>query len=157
MEAADHVKPAAPADADALVELMDEFYAEAGYTLDKPHALGAFAALLADPRLGRVWLVQSGATNAGYVVVTFVYSMEFGGPAAIVEDFFVRTPYRNAGLGKAAMATVRAFCAEAGIRGVTVEVGRDNAVAQAVYRSAGFAPVDRQLMMLELADPTHVV
>jgi len=38
-----------------------------------------------------------------------------------------------------------------------VEVGRDNAVAQAVYRQVGFEAVDRQLMALRLADPTHVV
>ena len=157
MATADQVKLATPADADTLVELMDEFYAESGYTLDRPHALEAFGALLADDRLGRVWLIRAGAVDAGYVALTFVYSMEFGGPAAIVEDFFVRAPHRNTGLGKAAMATVRAFCAEAGIRAVTIEVGRDNAAAQAVYRSAGFAPVDRQLMTLELADPTHLV
>jgi GNAT superfamily N-acetyltransferase len=151
------MKLATPADVDTLVELMDEFYAQAGYTLDRAHALEAFAALLADPRLGRIWLIQADAADVGYVALTFVYSMEYGGPAAVVEDFFVRAPYRNAGLGRAAMAGVRAYCAEARIRAVSVEVGKDNAVAQSVYRGAGFAPVDRQLMMLELADPTHVV
>ena len=75
----------------------------------------------------------------------------------MLEGFFVRAPYRNAGLGKAAMDTMRAYCVKAGMRAVSVEVGKDNAVAQSVYRSAGFAPVDRQLMTLELADPTHLV
>ena len=157
MAPADQVKPATPGDVDTLVELMDEFYAESGYTLDRPHALEAFTALLADDRLGRVWLIRAGAIDAGYVALTFVYSMEFGGPAAIVEDFFVRAPHRNTGLGTAAMAAVRAFCTEAGIRAVTVEVGKENAAAQSVYRGAGFTLVDRQLMTLELADPTHVV
>jgi hypothetical protein len=35
-------------------------------------------------------------------------------------------------------------------------VARDNAPAQAVYRRAGFAGNDRQLLTLRLADPTHV-
>jgi GNAT superfamily N-acetyltransferase len=150
-------RPAAPADAGRLVELMDEFYAEAGYTLDKAHARRAFEALLADPGLGRVWLIQAGSTEVGYVALTLVYSMEHGGPAVVVEDLFVQAPYRNAGRGKAAMTAVRTFCAHAGIRAVSVQVGRDNAVAQSVYRDAGFAAVDRQLMTLELADPTHEV
>jgi GNAT superfamily N-acetyltransferase len=148
---------AASADADRLVELMDEFYAEAGYSLDRAHAQEAFAAVLADSRLGRIWLIQAGVADVGYVALTFVYSLEYGGPAAVVEDFFVRAPYRGAGLGRAAMDTVRAYCDEAGIRAVSVEVGRDNAVAQSVYRGVGFASVDRQLMMLKLAAPTHVV
>jgi GNAT superfamily N-acetyltransferase len=136
---------------------MDEFYAEAGYALDRAHAHEAFAALLADARLGRVWLIQVDAANVGYLALTFVYSLEYGGPAAVVEDFFVQAPYRNTGLGRAAMATVRAYCAEARIRAISVEVGGDNAVAQSVYRGAGFTAVDRQLMTLELATPTHLV
>ena len=154
---AGQTKPAAPADAGKLVELMDEFYAEAGYTLDKAHAREAFDVLLADPGLGRVWLVWAGSTEVGYVVLTLVFSMEYGGPAAVVEDFFVRAPQRNAGLGKAAMKVVRTHCAEAGIRAVSVQVGRDTAVAQSVYRGAGFATVDRQLMTLELAGPPHQI
>lgn len=148
---------ATPEDADRLVDLMDEFYAEAGYALDRAHAQAAFAALLADARLGRIWLIQVDAADVGYVALTFVYSLEYGGPAAVVEDFFVRAPYRNAGLGRAAMATVRAYCAETRIRAISVEVGRDNAVAQSVYHGAGFAAVDRLLMTLELATPTHLV
>jgi GNAT superfamily N-acetyltransferase len=150
------MKPATFADTDTLVDLMDEFYAEAGFKLDRTHALEAFAALLVDPRLGRIWLIQAGSIDVGYVALAFVYSLEHGGPAALLDDFFVRAPFRNTGLGTAALAAVRAFCVEAQIRAVSVEVGKDNAVAQAVYRSAGFVPADRQLMVLELADPTHL-
>ena len=154
-ESTGQTKPATPADAGKLVELMDEFYAEAGYRLDTAHARQAFDVLLAEPSLGRVWLIRAGSTVVGYVVLTLVYSMEYGGPAAVVEDFFVRAPYRNAGLGKAAMTAVGTFCARAGIRAVSVQVGRDNPVAQSVYRGAGFATLDRLLMLLELAEPTH--
>jgi hypothetical protein len=36
-----------------------------------------------------------------------------------------------------------------------VDVGPDNAAAQSVYRRAGFADTNRQLLMLPLASPTH--
>ena len=39
---------------------------------------------------------------------------------------------------------------------MTVEVGHDNAVAQAVYRHVGFETDRSRLMTLRLADPTHV-
>jgi GNAT superfamily N-acetyltransferase len=142
-------------DLQALVDLMTDFYAESGYVLDRPHAEAAFAALLADPGLGRIWLIQQGSEDVGYVVLTFVFGMEYGGPMAVVDDFYVSPASRNAGAGTAALAEVRLFCAHLGMRAMSVEVGHENAAAQSVYRRTGFVKSDRQLMTLRLADPTH--
>ena len=84
-------------DVRTLVELMAEFYAESDYVLDRMHADAAFTALLSDPRLGRVWLIEQAAAAIGYVVVTFVYGMEYGGLMAFVDDFFVRPAFRTSG------------------------------------------------------------
>jgi len=151
------MRPAEIDDLQELLDLMADFYAEAGHVLDRPRAEEGFTALLADPRLGRVWLIEQGSDVVGHVVVTFVLAMEHGGVTAIVDDFYVRPASRGAGLGAAALAEVRRVCAELGMRAMRVEVGRDNAVAQAVYRRVGFAAVDHLLMTLPLADPTHVV
>jgi GNAT superfamily N-acetyltransferase len=135
-----------------LVALMTEFYSEAGTPLDSSRAAAAFATLLADDRLGHVWLIQAGKNDVGYVVVTFSYSMEFGGPNAFVDDLFIQAPFRGAGLGGAALQEVRAFCLERGVRALHLETGRDNAAAQALYRRAGFTATNRQLLTLVLAD-----
>jgi ribosomal protein S18 acetylase RimI-like enzyme len=132
--------------------LMREFYAEAATPLDGARAAEAFAALLADDRLGKVWLIQEGNNDVGYVVVTFSYSMEFGGRNGFVDDLFIQAAFRGAGLGTAALKEVRTFCAGQGLRALHLETGRDNAVAQALYRRAGFKITDRQLLTLELAD-----
>jgi GNAT superfamily N-acetyltransferase len=142
-------------DVRTLVELMAEFYAESDYVLDRGHAAAAFTVLLSDSRLGRVWLIEQAAAAVGYVVVTFVYGMEYGGLIAFVDDFFVRPAFRNAGLGTAALAAVRDACAILGVRALSVEVAGDNAPALAVYRRTGFAMTDRKLMVLALAAPTH--
>ena len=157
------MRPAGRADIGALVELMRDFYAESGYELDEGRAGAAFAALVDEPGLGRVWLVERGAAGppadepeiAGYIVVTFVFAMEYGGRIAVVDDFFVRPEARGEGLGTAALAEVRRACEDLGVRALRVEVGAANAVAQAVYRSAGFEAVDHRLMMAPLAEPTH--
>jgi GNAT superfamily N-acetyltransferase len=140
-------------DATLLVGLMTEFYAETATPLDPAHAAQAFAALVADDRLGKVWLIQAGHNDIGYVLVTFSYSMEFGGRNAFVDDLFIQRAYRGAGLGTAALAEVRAFCLECGVRALHLETGRDNVAAQALYRRAGFVVTDRQLLTLVLADP----
>jgi ribosomal protein S18 acetylase RimI-like enzyme len=82
--------------------------------------------------------------------------MEYGGRDAFVDDLFIVAAHRGRGLGTAALAQARAYCVAQGVRAVHLEVARDNAPAQAVYRRAGFAGNDRQLLTLPLADPTHV-
>lgn len=151
------MRKASPADTPSLVELMAEFYAEAGFLLNRPHATAAFTALLADDRLGQVWLLETARGEpAGYLVLTWCYSMEYGGLKAVLDDFFVRPAYRNAGLGTAALTEARAFCEGQKIRAVTVEVDSANDPAWMVYRRIGFVPTpDRQLLTLALAPPTH--
>ena len=135
--------------------MMAEFYSDSPYTLNPRRATEAFRSLLADERLGHVWIIQAGSKDVGYVVVTFCYDMTYGGLSAIVDDFFIRPAFRGAGLGKAAMAEIRSFCASNGIRAIQVETGRNNGPALAVYRRAGFVDTDHAHLSLGLADPTH--
>jgi GNAT superfamily N-acetyltransferase len=98
------MRKAAPGDLQQLVALMTEFYAASPYTLNPRRAAEAFTRLLAEDRLGQVWFIQAGSNDVGYVVVTLSYSMEYGGPSAIVDDLFIQPAFRGAGLGKAALA-----------------------------------------------------
>ena len=139
-----------------LVEMMTEFYAEADYPLNKRRAEEAFDRLLADEHYGRVWFIEEHTQDAGYVVLTLTFSMEYGGFSAFIDDLYVRKGFRNRGLATAALSQVREFCVKLGVRAIHLEVGKDNAAAQAVYRRVGFASTDRQLLTLKLADPTHV-
>jgi GNAT superfamily N-acetyltransferase len=146
-----------------LVGLMRDFYSESGFVLEEERAAAAFRELLGRPELGRIWLAESGCEGgrpggavAGYIVVTFVFAMEHGGLAAVVDDFYVRPEARGEGLGKATLAAVRRACEELGMRAMRVEVGADNFVARAVYRSAGFADLPgHDLMQVGLAPPSH--
>jgi len=149
------MRRASPSDVPQLVAMMDEFHAEFGYPLNHQHATEAFATLLADDRLGCVWFIQADGQDVGYVVLTLCYSMECGGAIAIVDDLFIRLPFRRAGLATAALAEVRAFCVRGGVRAIHVETGRDNAAALSVYRQAGFRDDDRQHLTLRLANLTH--
>lgn len=161
------MREAGRGDVATLVGLMRDFYAEAGYKLVEERASAAFDELIGRPELGRVWLIErdGGAAETaaavrvqavGYIVVTFVFAMEHGGIAAAVDDFYVRPEARGEGLGTAALAAVRRACETLGVRAMRVEVGADNAVAQAVYRAAGFKPLPgHELMQLALAPPSH--
>jgi GNAT superfamily N-acetyltransferase len=137
---------------------MADFYAEAGYELERERAAGAFAPIIADERLGYVWIIQLGQNDVGHLVLTLKYAMEYGGLIACLDDLYVMPAWRNKGLSRAALLEVRRFCEKAGIRAITVEVSPHNGPAQHVYRRVGFTePADRQLLALALAAPTHVL
>ncbi len=139
-----------------LIELMASFYAESGYDLDQPLAEKAFAALLSKEHLGRVWLIDEEGQTAGYVVVTFKFSMEYGGLMACLDDLYVIPERRNRGLGTAALDNVRAFCEALEIRAITVEAASNKGPAQTVYRRFGLTEAPgRQLLVLPLEKPAH--
>jgi GNAT superfamily N-acetyltransferase len=150
------MRRANPNDIPLLVGLMAEFYAEGGYDLNHARGAEAFAAILADERLGYVWIIQSGHQDVGHIVLTLKFAMEYGGLVACLDDLYVRPDWRNKGLSTSALVEVRNFCEGLGIRALTVEVGHKNGPAQTVYRRVGFLEVaDRQLLALALAAPTH--
>jgi GNAT superfamily N-acetyltransferase len=141
-----------------LVGLMADFYAEAGYELDHQRAASAFAAVLADERLGYAWIIEGEHRDVGHVVLTLKYAMEYAGLVACLDDLYVKPEWRNKGFSTAALIEIRSFCQSAGIRALTVEVGHNNGPAQTVYRRIGFAEAaDRQLLALALAPPAHIV
>jgi GNAT superfamily N-acetyltransferase len=151
------MRQATATDIPLLVDLMAEFYAEAGYDLNQARAGAAFAALVADERLGYVWIIQAEHQDVGHMVLTLRYAMEYGGVIACLDDLYVKQDWRNRGLGTSALIEARTFCEKAGIRALTVEVGYDNGPAQKTYGRVGFAEaVGRQLLALPLAPPTHL-
>ena len=146
---------ATPDDIPVLVALMREFYAESDFPLPEEAAAEAFAGLLADERLGRLWLIEHLGEPAGYVALTVGYSMEYGGLRGFVYDLFVRAAHRGRGLAAASLAEVAAECEELEVRALLVEVGPENDVARRVYARAGLEDTGRVVMARALAPPTH--
>lgn len=149
------VRQAQLADIAVLIDLMGEFYGEAGYPLPRRNAMHAFESLLADPRLGAVLMVTAGGDDIGYLVLTFGYSMEYGGPRAFVDDLYVRTSARGKGSGGALLRAARAMCVEAGVRALLVETGLDGHPARRLYLREGFGDSGRALLTQKLSAPLH--
>ncbi len=150
------IRQARESDLADLLELMREFYAEAGYPLNADRARAAFRPLLQVGELGQVWLASFDSQVAGHLVLTFCYGMEYGGRSAFLDDLFVRPALRNRGIGLALVRRAREVCEDLGVRAMHLEVARANGPAQAIYRGVGFASTDRELLTLALADPTHI-
>jgi GNAT superfamily N-acetyltransferase len=149
------IRPASTADVPALVALMTAFYAEADLPLPAGPARRAFDALLADPRLGGVWLAEESGAPVGHVVLTTCFSMEYGGLGGFIDDLYVRPAARGQGAAAGLLAAARAAAVARGVRALHVEVGPENEVARRLYARAGYADSGHLLLSLPLAAPVH--
>src|SRR5215471_6944784 len=102
------IRPAEAADVPVLVALMQSFYAEADYPLAAGPAARTFEALLADERLGGVWLAENDGDPVGHLVLTVSFSMEYGGLRGFVDDLYVRPSARGQGAGAGLLAAAQA-------------------------------------------------
>ncbi len=143
------------ADVPQLVTLMAEYYRESDLYVDQGRATSAFHQLIADPKLGRVWLIEVDTAAVGYIVLTLGFSLEYGGLDAFVDDLFVRAPYRRRGLGREALDELLSTCRELGVRAVHLEVSGTNNAAQHLYQSRGFEEHGLHLRTLTLQPPVH--
>jgi ribosomal protein S18 acetylase RimI-like enzyme len=129
----------------ALLGLMREFYPQQHMRFDEDVARAAIQALVTNPSLGQVCFIYRGAELAGYFVLTFCFSLEFHGRFALLDELYLRDPFRRHGLGKAVVAFAENLCRQKGIQALRLEVGRDNKPAQGLYRKSGFAEEPRYL------------
>jgi diamine N-acetyltransferase len=137
---------AGESDAATLLQFMREYYAFDGHAFDEQKARAALIALLRDPGLGRVWLVQDDDTAVGYVVLCFGYSLEWLGRDAFVDEFFLREDYRGRGWGSKTMAFVEDAARALDIRTLHLEVVRQNTAALRLYSKLGFRDRGSTLM-----------
>ena len=131
---------------DTVLELMRQLYKEDGYRFDPEAAQEALVGLVQNSSLGRAWLVFERDEMVGYVVLTFGYSLEYGGRDATLDELFVVPIHRGRGVGTRVMEFVAEECQSLGVVALRLEVEQDNETAQALYERAGFEAVDRYLM-----------
>ena len=129
---------------------MEEMYAELGTPMDRDDARRGFADLIADPRLGRAYLLMSGDAVAGYVVFTLGFTLQFGGRDAFIDDLYIRPAFRDRGLGAAALQRLREEAEAMDVRAIHLLVARTNPRAEALYRRSGFQELPYKFMSVAL-------
>jgi GNAT superfamily N-acetyltransferase len=130
----------------ALLELMREFYSQQHMQFDEPAASHAVSRALDNPDLAQIYLIFRGTELAGYFALTFCFSLEFHGRFALLDELYLREPYRRQKLGQAVVAFAEDLCRKVGIQALRLEVGRENQGAQSLYQAAGFKEDERNLM-----------
>ena len=142
---------AQPGNTELLLAFMRQLYALDGYPFEEVVARTALEGIVRDPGLGRVWVIERGEEAIGYLVLTFGYSLEYGGRDAFVDELFVAADQRQRGVGTRAIEFAAEQCRALGVRALHLEVERANTTAQALYRKVGFEDHDRYLLTRRIA------
>ena len=134
------------ADLETLLSLARAFYQHERLAFDEAKARAAFKLLLDNAQLGRVWLILADGAPVGYFVLTFGFSIEYGGRDAILDEIYIDERHRSRGLGTRALRLAEEACRESGVGALHLEVERWNTSAQAFYRAHEFIDHDRYFM-----------
>lgn len=138
---------ALPEHLDNLVALVAAFHAEEGITLTDEARRAGLAPLLDGIPHGTAYLIGPPRAPIGYVVITFGWSVEFGGLDAIVDEIYVRPGVRGRGIASEALVALPNALATGGVKAIHLEVDRDNEAALKLYSRAGFAPREKYMFM----------
>jgi GNAT superfamily N-acetyltransferase len=136
-------------DLEPCLDLMREYYEFDGLEFDPSRARRALEQMICEDH-GRAWIVELDGKVAGYVIVLYAFSLEYGGRVLEIDELFVTAEFRGHGLGRAILEFVDAEARKFGAILLTLETEFDNENAQAFYGKHGFTKLERQLMRKRL-------
>jgi GNAT superfamily N-acetyltransferase len=145
-------KSIAFSDIEIILPLVQEFYAIDGYPINIEASRELFTKFISDKELGNAWLMYFEDEVAGYCILTFAFSFEYGGKIAFIDELYIREKFRGKGIGKASVEFLKSGAAELSLKLLYLEVEHHNSNAQKLYLSAGFSLHHRKLMQYKISN-----
>lgn len=138
---------AAPDHLERLIALVAAFHAETGIELSDEKRRAGIAPLLEGIPHGVAYLIGPARAPIGYVIITFGWSVEFGGLDAFIDEIYVRPGVRGRGIASEALLALPNALAGGGVKVIHLEVDQGNTIAQKLYARAGFRPIENCIIM----------
>ena len=138
---------AGPEHLDRLLALVTAFHAEEGIEMSDAARHAGVAPLLDGIPHGAAYLIGPPRAAIGYIIVTFGWSVEFGGMDGFIDELYIRPGVRKRGIASETLQSLPRALASAGLKALHLEVDTDNDSAQRLYARAGFARRDKYQLM----------
>jgi GNAT superfamily N-acetyltransferase len=133
-----HIRPATPADAPAIAQLLRLQMEEHSLPFHAERISAALAAVFATPSLGSFLLVEGEGTLIGVAYIAFLHSMEHAATIPLLEELYVLERYRGRGLGSALLNEVlKRFSQRTGLP-MELEIDSTHRQVEGLYRRHGF-------------------
>ena len=141
-------KPIRLSDIYRTVIMMQDFYAIDNYPIDTAVSKSLLTEFIENENLGKGWLILEKDIPVGYVILTFVFSFEYKGRIAFLDELYISPKARGKGIGKQAVDFIHEQALDLAINIIYLEVEGHNAIAQKLYLSKDFTVHNRKLMKL---------
>ena len=139
-------KPLEIIDISTITQMMQDFYAIDNYQMDVEVAKNLFHEFISNENLGKSWLIYSENEIVGYIILTFIFSFEYGGKIAFVDELFIKETARGKGIGKEAIQFIQKEVPKLSLKLLYLEVEPHNENAQKLYLAHDFVIHNRKLM-----------
>lgn len=141
-----YFKPILSADCEQICLLMEEFYQIDGYPFNREVSHKLFHEFILDEKLGKAWLIYHQEELVGYVILTFVFSFEYQGKIAFLDELYLKASARGKGIGKETVRFVQGEAAKLSLKIIYLEVETHNQAAQKLYIANDFSIHPRKIM-----------
>ncbi|WP_299404391.1 N-acetyltransferase [uncultured Roseobacter sp.] len=138
---------ATPDHLEKLDALVAAFHLESGISIDTDARRAGVMPLLEGSPHGAAYLIGPPRAPIGYIVVTFGWSLEYGGLDGFIDEIYVRPGVRGRGIASETLQSLPRALAGAGLKALHLEVDRDAENTQKLYTRAGFSPRSKYMLM----------
>jgi ribosomal protein S18 acetylase RimI-like enzyme len=139
-------KSAEETETGVILNFMIKLYDQENIPFNEKEMEDSLRKLLKNDIYGKAFLIYADGSAAGYLIITFGYSIEFKGKDALIDELYIDKNFRGKGLGTEALKYAEKVCSESGVKAIHLEVEHENYKAQSVYRKFGFKDHSRYLM-----------
>jgi ribosomal protein S18 acetylase RimI-like enzyme len=137
-------------DIETVVSMMEEFYAIDNYSISVDVSKALFKEFISNENLGKAWLIVSDNEIVGYIILTVIFSFEYQGKIAFLDELYVTEKARGKGIGSKAIEFIKGESHKLSLNLIYLEVEAHNENAQKLYLANGFESHNRQLMKYKI-------
>lgn len=138
-----------------LLEMMKTFNEIDGYAFNLAVREKNLVEFTSNEQLGRLYLIKSGTSTIGYIVLTFGYSFEYLGRDAFIDELYITENFRHKGIGKLTMNFIESESKKLNVKAIHLEVEPHNTNANRLYLSKGYQSNDRSLLTKSIKTTTN--
>lgn len=133
-----NLKTSKPEDTAKLLTMMEDFFAMFKYPFDTTTREQQIEKLLHQKDWGQLFTFDEEGQEAGYLMLAYGYSFEFGGRIGFIDELYIKPSFRGKGVGKTVLQQLKSQMENLGLASLRLEVEQYNKHAIGLYESEGF-------------------
>ena len=131
---------------DTIAQMMSDFYAIDNYPIDINTTKILFQEFIENENFGKCWLICHEKEIVGYVILTLIFSFEYEGKLAFLDELYIKETARGKGIGKKTIQFIKEQVSYLNVKMMYLEVESHNQAAQKLYIANDFVFHNRKIM-----------